>query len=68
MSKSKISNSSDQDQAIPLEWIGNYVDQLLEVAAKFSPHSPMQAAALLRADHTMDLVKAWKESKERERK
>lgn len=45
---------------IPQEWIRNYVDTLLLVAGKFSPGA-MQNAAMLRADHVMDLVKAWQE-------
>lgn len=54
-----------KEDAIPLEWIKNYVDALLDFAKKFdkSGDSPMRAAALLRAEHAMDLVKAWKEKK-----
>jgi hypothetical protein len=49
------------DESIPLEWIKVYVDTLLSFAGKFDEGSAMRAAALLRADHAMDLVKAWRE-------
>lgn len=48
--------------AIPLDWIKHYVDQFLEVAGRL-PEGKMRDAALLRAEHAMDLVQAWKESK-----
>ena len=51
-------------EAIPTEWIKRYVDTLLEFAAK-DPESKMAQAAMLRADHTMDLVKAWREKNQR---
>jgi hypothetical protein len=51
--------------AIPEEWIKKYVDQLLLIAGKLSHDSAMQQIILLRAHHAMDLVKAWRESKER---
>ncbi len=47
---------------IPESWIKAYVDQLLEIAGKF-PEGPMKDAALLRADHVMDLVKAYRGEK-----
>lgn len=47
---------------IPQEWIKKYVDQMLEIAGKFPEGSAMRAAAMLRADHAMDLVKAFRES------
>lgn len=46
---------------IPQDWIKRYVDALLEFAAKAGPNSKMGEAALLRADHVMDLVKAFRE-------
>lgn len=46
---------------IPQEWIKKYIDQLLEGAGKLPP-GVFQSAVLLRADHAMDLVKAWRES------
>jgi hypothetical protein len=51
---------------IPQEWIKEYVDSLLQAAAKFDEYSAMRAAALMRADHVMDLVKAWREHVDRE--
>jgi len=47
---------------IPQDWIKRYVDQLLDVAKQLPDGSRMKDAALLRADHVMDLVKAWRES------
>lgn len=49
-------------EPIPQEWIKNYVDQLLAVGSKLAP-GLMRDAALLRAEHAMDLVKAWRDSK-----
>lgn len=48
--------------AIPLAWIKAHVDTLIKVAASY-PDGKMQEAIALRADHIMDMVKAWKESK-----
>lgn len=48
---------------IPQEWIKKYVDQLLEIAKQLPPGG-LRDATLLRADYTMDLVKAFRESKE----
>ena len=45
--------------AIPEEWIKRYVDQWLEIA-RILERGPMYESALLRADHAMDLVKAWR--------
>ena len=45
---------------IPQEWIKKYVDQLLLYADKAGPDSLMGKAALLRAGHVMDLVKAFR--------
>ena len=44
---------------IPEEWIKEYVDQLLAAAAKLETGA-MHQACLLRADHAMDLVKAFR--------
>ncbi len=54
-------------QAIPEKWIKNYVDQMLKIAAKF-PRGRMRDAALLRADHVMDMVKAYREKDKNEGK
>jgi hypothetical protein len=48
-------------EPISQDWIRRYVDQLLDIAAKLGPESSMGAACVLRADHAMDLVKAWRE-------
>jgi hypothetical protein len=47
---------------IPQDWIKGYVDQLLEIAKKLET-GPLKDATLLRAEHAMDLVKAYRESK-----
>ena len=43
---------------IPQEWIRDYVDQLLAVAQRLGP-GVMQDAALQRADHVMEMVRAF---------
>jgi hypothetical protein len=48
------------DEAIPLKWIKGYTDTLLSLAEKFPEAGKMRDATLLRVDHVMDLVKAWK--------
>jgi hypothetical protein len=45
---------------IPEEWIKIYVDQLLAMAEKL-PYGALRDACLLRADHAMDMVRAWRE-------
>lgn len=45
---------------IPQEWIKQYVDKLLLTAEKL-PEGKMRDAILLRIDHAMDLVKAFRE-------
>ena len=56
----RLKLSPDQD-AIPMEFIQAYVESLLATAVKFDHVSAMREAAALRADHVMDLVRAWKE-------
>lgn len=51
-------------QPIDQDWIKRYVDQLREVASKWPVSSSMHAALVMRADHVMDLVKAWRERKD----
>ena len=51
---------------VPQEWIRNYIDQLLDIAKQLDSDSSLQAAVLSRAEHAMDLVKAFRE-KEGER-
>ena len=46
---------------IPQEWINKYVDRLLYAAGKL-PEGAMRDACLLRAEHAMDLVKAFRET------
>ena len=46
---------------IPQEWIKKYVDDLLGYASRLKENDPMRTACLLRADHVMDLVKAFRE-------
>lgn len=47
---------------IPQEWIRDYIDQLLKVAGMY-PDGLMKAAVALRAEHAMDLVKAFRDAK-----
>jgi len=46
---------------IPQEWVKHYVDQLLKWA-QLCPEGKLRDATLLRADHAMDLVKAFREA------
>lgn len=47
------------DEPIPQLWIKDYVDSLLLLAAKLHEGS-MRDATMLRAEHAMDLVEAFK--------
>ena len=51
---------------IPQEWIRDYVDTLLAAAKHIGPNTVMGKATLERAEHAMDLVKAFRESLERQ--
>ena len=44
-------------------WIKQYIDQLIEVAVTL-PEGPLKESCLLRVDHAMDLVVAWRQSRE----
>jgi hypothetical protein len=44
---------------IDQKWIEGYVNELLSLADKLA--GPMRNALALRAEHAMDLVKAWRE-------
>ncbi len=46
---------------IPQTWIMQYVDKLLNMAQRLPENSPMRTAAALRAEHAMDMVKAFQE-------
>jgi len=48
---------------IPQEWIKRYVDQLLRLTESLGPTTALGQACMLRADHALDLVKAWREEK-----
>ena len=50
------------EKVIPEEWIKNYVDQILSVC-KIDPDSPMSQKFAERADHILDMVKAYRDSK-----
>ena len=50
--------------AIPEEWIGQYVDALLQGAMKL-PDGKFRDAVALRAEHAMDLVEAWRKRDQR---
>lgn len=43
---------------IPIDWIRNYVNQLLDIAGKL-PQGPLRNATVLRADHAMDLLQSF---------
>jgi hypothetical protein len=47
---------------IPQDWIRDYVDQILAMAKQFDEASAMRAACVARAEHVLDLVKAFRES------
>jgi len=49
-------------RALPLDWVKWYTDTMIRVAASFDEGSKMRDATLLRVDHVMDMVKAWKEN------
>lgn len=50
-----------QMKPIPQDWIKKHIDILLDCAKRFPEGSPMRAAVLLRAEHIMDMVKAFRE-------
>lgn len=45
---------------ISQEWLRDYVTALLEGAKRFGPETLMGKAAVLRAEHVMDMAEAWK--------
>ena len=47
-------------EPIPQEWIKRYVDELLDFAKKLRENDPMRQSCMLRADHVMDLVRAFR--------
>jgi hypothetical protein len=49
-------------EPISEEWIEKYVGQLIDLAARLA-EGPMRDATLLRVDHILDLVKAFRERK-----
>lgn len=55
-------NRPDHRDPIDQDWCKTYVDTLLACAERM-PMGAMRDAALLRADHAMDLVRAWRERK-----
>ncbi len=65
LSDDELSGMTVQD-AIPETWIKRYMAQLLWCAAKFKDGSAMQIAALQRADHAMDIVKAYRDTQRKE--
>jgi len=48
-------------RSIPEEWIKRYVDQLLKAAQGLEPGA-FRDAVVLRAEHVMDLVEAFRKS------
>lgn len=52
---------------VPQEWIKEYIDKLLGVAKQLPHTDKMHHAILLRVDHIIDLVKAWREHEKKER-
>ena len=49
-------------EPIPQEWIKDYVDTMLSLAQRFNDNK-MRDACALRAEHAMDLVRAFRERK-----
>jgi hypothetical protein len=47
-------------EPIPQEWIKQYVDDLLLFAERLKESNLLRDACLLRAEHAMDLVKAFR--------
>jgi hypothetical protein len=47
---------------IPQEWIKLYVDKLIALADKLPEGGAMRRETLARADHAMDLIKAFRET------
>jgi hypothetical protein len=45
--------------AIPDEWIKQYVDKWIALAERFPPGG-MRDAAIARAGHVMDMVEVWR--------
>jgi hypothetical protein len=43
------------------EWLMEYVDTLIQAGIKFGIETAMGKACAERADHILDMVKAWKE-------
>jgi hypothetical protein len=46
---------------IPQEWIKIYIDKLIKLAEQLPEGGKMREATLLRVEHAMDLVKAFRE-------
>lgn len=55
-----MTTNNAERPVIPEDWIRDYVDQLLDFAGG-CPEGGLKQAVMLRADHVMDLVKAWRE-------
>ena len=50
---------------VPQLWIKKYVDSLIEAAKLFEEGGTMRNSILLRADSILDMVKAFRETRER---
>lgn len=48
-------------EPIPQKWVQEYASKLLSLTEKLSVGDPMRVMATLRAEHAMDLLKAWRE-------
>lgn len=58
-----MSNTEDRSTIdIPQVWIKDYVDKIITLAVNFPDDSLMRTQCLLRAEHAMDLVKAFRGS------
>lgn len=51
---------------IPQEWVKKYVDNLVRIAKALPENSDLRAVVAVRAENALDLVKAFRESQERE--
>lgn len=53
--------------AITVEWINEYASKLMDLAEQITQDHDMRASLLLRAEHALDLIDAFKASKEKEK-
>lgn len=62
-----MKNPVDQYSDIPQEWICKYVSSLMIIARTLPAGSDMQASSMIRAEYALDLIKAYRDQKNKER-